>query len=140
MRVFKMANADEKAPEGDESGVKEGSDKGPEADNNKDKGSKELEKKYGMTLDELKAKADELDKLREGGRSELEKLTGNLANVAVSIEESSILEFEKFGSLPLKLSLSCISFSAQRPLARGEVRLRAHGHKLFISSDCRMKR
>jgi hypothetical protein len=108
-------DADEKAPEieGDESGVKEGSGKGPEADSNKDKGSKDkelekkyseadveaifnrkfgqkmyaLEKKYGMTLDELKAKADELDKLKEGSKSELEKLTGNLARAEKKIAE-----------------------------------------------------
>ena len=52
MRVFKMAtDADEKVPDGDESGVKDGSGKGPETDNKTDsnKGSKdkELEKKMG---------------------------------------------------------------------------------------------
>ena len=108
-------DADEKAPEGDESGVKEGSGNGPETDNKTDsnKGSKDkelekkyseadveaifnrkfgqkmyaLEKKYGMTLDELKAKADELDKLKESDKSELEKLTGNLARAEKKITE-----------------------------------------------------
>ena len=104
-------DADEKAPDGDESGVKDGSGKKPETDSNNDKGSKELEKKYseadveaifnrkfgqkmyalekkyGMTLDELKAKADELDNLKEGSKSELEKLTGNLARAEKKITE-----------------------------------------------------
>ena len=116
MRVLRMAtDADEKAPEIDESGVKEGSGKGPETDSKTDgnKGSKDkelekkyseadvesifnrkfgqkmyaLEKKYGMTLDELKAKADELDKLKDGSKSELEKLTGNLARAEKKITE-----------------------------------------------------
>jgi hypothetical protein len=106
-----MANADEKAPDIDESGVKDGSGKEPEADKDSSKGSKELErkyseadveaifnrkfgqkmyaleKKYGMTLDELKAKADELDKLKENNKSELEKLNGNLARAERKITE-----------------------------------------------------
>jgi hypothetical protein len=70
-------------------------------------------KKYG-NLDELKAKADELDKLKDEGKGEVERLTGHIARVEKKAAEAEARAIEA----ELKLQKMTVLLDAKAPPER----------------------